>query len=96
MIPVETISLNNAKQFGYDYSMTEYTQAIDGPAFMNRASPGVYFKYQVTPIRMTKKQYRGSFLQYYTTLCSIIGGIITITGIAKSLLMHTVLPSKLD
>lgn len=75
--------------------MTEYKQLLDKPSFFSRTSPGVFFRYQLTPIRMTKKEYHTGFLQYYTTLCSIVGGVITVAGIVQSLLTHT-LPAKLD
>ena len=96
LIPSEVIPLHGSVRRGYEYSVTEYTQLLDGPALFNRASPGVFFKYQVTPIRMTKKEYRTGLLQFYTTLCSIVGGVITVSGMVQSVLTHSVLPSKLD
>lgn len=96
LIPVQSVSLYGTVRSYYEYSVTEYTQLFDRPSFFSRASPGVYFKYQLTPIRMTKKQYRTGPLHYYTTLCSIVGGVITVAGIIQSLLTHTLLPAKLD
>ena len=96
LIPVQAISLHGTVREYYEYSVTEYKQLLDRPSFFSQASPGVYFKYQFTPIRMTTKQYRTGFLHYYTTLCSIVGGVITMAGIVKSLLTHTIAPAKLD
>ena len=45
---------------------------------------------------MKKQQYRTGFLQFYTTLCSIIGGVITVAGILQALLTHTMIPVKRD
>ena len=93
---MQSVSLYGSVRQYYEYSVTEYKQLFDRPSFFSRASPGVYFKYQLTPIRMTQKQYRTGFLQYYTTLCAIVGGVITVAGIVQSLLTHTLLPAKLD
>lgn len=93
LLPVETISLYNVGYRSYEYSVTKYQQKLVQPS---NTSPGVFFKYQVTPIRVTHQQYRTGFLQFYTTLCSIVGGVITISGIIQSLLTHTVLPMKLE
>ena len=96
LIPVQSISLSGGFSQYYEYSVTEYKQLFDRPSFFSRASPGVYFKYQLTPIRMTKQQYRTGVLSYYTTLYAIIGGVITVAGIIQSLLTHTIIPKKLD
>ena len=96
LIPVEVVPLHGASRLRYEYSVTEYRQLVMGPALFRSISPGVYFKYQITPIRMRKEEYRTGLLQFYTTLCSIVGGVITMSGIVQSLLTHTVMPSKLD
>lgn len=94
---MESISLKGTVTSTYQYSVTEHTQLIDSSSsYFARVSPGVFFKYQFTPISMTKRQDRMGFLQFYTTLCSIVGGVITMAGIVQSLLTHTVMPAKLD
>ena len=93
---MESVSLLGTVTSSYQYSVTEYTQLLDTSSYFSRVSPGVFFKYQFTPISMTKRQYRMGFLQFYTTLCSIVGGVITMAGIVQSLLNHTVMPAKLD
>ncbi|KAM7454864.1 hypothetical protein BLSTO_04381 [Blastocystis sp. subtype 1] len=94
LIPVEEVPLHGSSRLRYEYSVTEYRQLVEGPGLFGRTSPGVYFKYQITPIRMRKEEYRTGLLQFYTTLCSIVGGVMS--GIVQSLLTHTVMPSKLD
>ena len=96
LIPVDLVSVKGVVTSTYQYSVTEYTQRLDSPSFFSRVSPGVFFKYQLTPLSMKKQQYRTGFLQFYTTLCSIIGGVITVSGIVQALLTHTVIPAKRD
>ena len=96
LIPVELVSRSGHASHLYQYSVTQYTQLFDTPALFTKATPGIYFKYQLTPIRMTRKLDRTPFLHFYTTLCSIVGGVITVAGILQSLLTHTVAPAKLD
>ena len=96
MIPVDLVSVKGVVTSTYQYSVTEYTQRLDSHSFFSRVSPGVFFKYQLTPLSMKEQQYRTGFLQFYTTLCSIIGGVITVSGIVQALLTHTVIPAKRD
>lgn len=95
MIPVDLVSVKGVVTSTYQYSVTEYTQRLDSPSFFSRVSP-VSFQVSTYSLSMKKQQYRTGFLQFYTTLCSIIGGVITVSGIVQALLTHTVIPAKRD
>ncbi|XP_019461974.1 PREDICTED: endoplasmic reticulum-Golgi intermediate compartment protein 3-like [Lupinus angustifolius] len=61
------------------YSVTEhFTSSEQG------AIPGVFFIYDISPIKVTFKEEHISFLHFLTNICAIIGGIFTIAGIVDA------------
>uniref|UniRef100_A0A7I4AZQ2 Endoplasmic reticulum vesicle transporter C-terminal domain-containing protein n=1 Tax=Physcomitrium patens TaxID=3218 RepID=A0A7I4AZQ2_PHYPA len=64
--------------------MEHYTAGDHGP----RVIPGVFFFYDLTPIKVKFTEERPSFLHFLTNVCAIIGGIYTIAGIVDSFIYH--------
>ncbi|KAI4308618.1 hypothetical protein L6164_031674 [Bauhinia variegata] len=59
------------------FSVTEYYSAIIDS---DRTWPAVYFLYDLSPITVTIKEERRSFLHFITRLCAVLGGTFALTG----------------
>lgn len=43
--------------------------------------PGVFFNYEISPLRTIHTEYRQSFARFLSQLCSIVGGVLTMAGL---------------
>ncbi|XP_057430408.1 uncharacterized protein LOC130723395 [Lotus japonicus] len=59
------------------FSVTEYYSPIHQ---FDRTWPAVYFLYDLSPITVTIKEERRSFLHFITRLCAVLGGTFALTG----------------
>ncbi|XP_057773335.1 uncharacterized protein LOC130992634 isoform X1 [Salvia miltiorrhiza] len=59
------------------FSVTEYFSPINEH---DRAWPAVYFLYDLSPITVTIREERRSFLHFITRLCAVLGGTFALTG----------------
>ncbi|ERM94188.1 hypothetical protein AMTRI_Chr04g188610 [Amborella trichopoda] len=50
--------------------------------------PGVFFFYDLSPIKVTFVETHVSFLHFLTNVCAIVGGIFTVSGIIDSFIYH--------
>ncbi|KAJ9051301.1 ER-derived vesicles protein erv46 [Entomophthora muscae] len=65
----------------YQYSVTQHTDRLEEAS----ALPGVFFKFDISPMLVTMTQYRRSFVSFLIDLCAIIGGVATVAGIIDSM-----------
>ncbi|KAK7274661.1 hypothetical protein RIF29_15757 [Crotalaria pallida] len=61
------------------YSVTEHFKKADIGVL-----PGVFFFYDISPIKVTYTEDHVPFLHFLTNVCAIIGGIFTVAGIVDS------------
>ncbi|WVY93691.1 hypothetical protein V8G54_032779 [Vigna mungo] len=59
------------------FSVSEYYSPINQ---YDRTWPAVYFLYDLSPITVTIKEERRSFLHFITRLCAVLGGTFAVTG----------------
>ncbi|KAK4782750.1 hypothetical protein SAY86_007124 [Trapa natans] len=59
------------------FSVTEYFSPMTE---FQRTWPAVYFMYDLSPITVTIKEERHSFLHFITRLCAVLGGTFALTG----------------
>ncbi|MED6210575.1 hypothetical protein PIB30_065421 [Stylosanthes scabra] len=59
------------------FSVTEYFSTMNDH---DRTWPAVYFLYDLSPITVTIKEERRSFLHFITRLCAVLGGTFAVTG----------------
>ncbi|KAK1404805.1 Endoplasmic reticulum vesicle transporter [Heracleum sosnowskyi] len=59
------------------FSVTEYFSPMHE---FDRTWPAVYFLYDLSPIIVTIKEERRSFLHFITRLCAVLGGTFAVTG----------------
>lgn len=68
------------------FSVTEHFKSSE--VGHSRTLPGVFFFYDLSPIKVTYKEDHASFLHFMTHICAIVGGIFTIAGIVDALIYH--------
>ncbi|CAM6128329.1 unnamed protein product [Calypogeia fissa] len=85
VVPTMYSDLND-KIVTNQFSVTEHVKDINPGA--DRALSGVYFYYDLSPIKVNVTHERTSFLHFLTNLCAIIGGIFTVSGIIDSVVYH--------
>lgn len=67
------------------FSVTEHYKS---PEIGRRSLPGVFFFYDLSPIKVTFTETHSSFLHFMTNVCAIVGGIFTVAGIVDSFIYH--------
>jgi len=80
----------------YQYSVTTYERdlALGGAAAKNAQGlmtshgilgiPGVFINYEISPMVVDHKERRQSFAHFLTSLCAIVGGVLTVASIVDS------------
>lgn len=53
-----------------------------------QALPGVFFFYDLSPIKVTFTEQHVPFLHFLTNVCAIVGGVFTVSGIVDSFVYH--------
>ncbi|KAJ6811829.1 endoplasmic reticulum-Golgi intermediate compartment protein 3-like [Iris pallida] len=68
------------------YSVTEHFRS-DAMGRI-QSLPGVFFFYDLSPIKVTFTDKHVPFLHFLTNVCAIIGGLFTVSGILDSFIYH--------
>ncbi|GFQ04438.1 endoplasmic reticulum-golgi intermediate compartment protein 3 [Phtheirospermum japonicum] len=68
------------------FSVTEHVKGSELGHL--QALPGVFFHYELSPIKVTFTEAHVSFLHFLTNVCAIIGGVFTVSGIIDSFIYH--------
>lgn len=68
------------------FSVTEHLKNSEMDRF--RSPPGVFFFYDLSPIKVTFTEEHASFLHFLTHICAIVGGVFTVAGIVDSFVYH--------
>merc|ERR1712196_291748 len=71
-------------QSTYQYSATEHFRHLS--TLSSNGVPGVYFYYEILPIRMRIREIGASFGHFLTNVCAIVGGTFTVMGMIDGLL----------
>ncbi|KAG8772666.1 hypothetical protein FRC12_002955 [Ceratobasidium sp. 428] len=89
---------------GYQYSVTDYERDLTHEAATHgherdshgtlishqyKGLSGAFFNYEISPLMVVHRETRGSFTHFLTSLCAIIGGVLTMASIADSVLFAT-------
>lgn len=82
VVPTD-VHIKRFKGVTYQYSMTEQEREIDHE-HGSHGMPGIYFKYDMSPIKVTVTQDREPLWQFLVRLCAIAGGIFATSGILNS------------
>ncbi|KAI3978513.1 hypothetical protein MKX01_015688 [Papaver californicum] len=68
------------------FSVTEHFRGAEFG--QSRSVPGVFFFYDLSPIKVTFTEGHVSFLHFLTNVCAIVGGVFTVSGIVDSFIYH--------
>ncbi|KAJ7006783.1 hypothetical protein NC653_005978 [Populus alba x Populus x berolinensis] len=68
------------------FSVTEHFRGADIGRL--QSLPGVFFFYDLCPIKVTFTEEHVSFLHFLTNVCAIVGGVFTVSGILDSFIYH--------
>ena len=70
------------------YSATEMRQDSD---FMSGVyvHPGIFFKYDFSPLLIELRETRQPFTAFITSMCAILGGVLTCSGCINTCTYHT-------
>lgn len=69
------------------YAVTEHLRHLSPGS--GRGLPGVYFYYELSPVLAVFEEIRGTFLQFLTSVCAILGGLFTVMGLVDKMVMLT-------
>ncbi|XP_047338008.1 endoplasmic reticulum-Golgi intermediate compartment protein 3-like [Impatiens glandulifera] len=78
IVPTEYRYLSKEVLPTNQFSVTEYFSPMSET---DRTWPAVYFLYDLSPITVTIKEERRSFLHFITRLCAVLGGTFALTGL---------------
>ncbi|CAH9081712.1 unnamed protein product [Cuscuta epithymum] len=86
VVPTMYTNIRGHKIDSNQFSVTEHYKSAEFGHF--NAHPGVFFFYDLSPIKVTFTEEHVSFLHFLTNICAIIGGIFTIAGLVDSFIYH--------
>ncbi|KAF5942964.1 hypothetical protein HYC85_020606 [Camellia sinensis] len=69
------------------FSVTEHFRSAEEVGLL-QSLPGVFFFYDLSPIKVTFTEEHISFLHFLTNVCAIVGGVFTVSGILDSFIYH--------
>lgn len=80
VVPTTYRYLSNKTVSSNQYSVTEnYREGGGGGGA--RTLPGVFVFYDLSPIKIQISETKSSFLHFVTSVCAIVGGVFTVSGI---------------
>lgn len=71
----------------FQYSVKENARVVDHYGG-SHGVPGLYFKYDMSALKVIVHLNRDNIIQFGIRLCSIISGIVVISGLINSFLQH--------
>uniref|UniRef100_A0A061R484 Endoplasmic reticulum-golgi intermediate compartment protein 3-like n=1 Tax=Tetraselmis sp. GSL018 TaxID=582737 RepID=A0A061R484_9CHLO len=86
VVPTIYTDINNHTIHSNQFSVTENFKPSQVQA--GRNLPGVFFFYDLSPIKVVYSETRSSFVHFITGVCAIIGGIFTVSGIVDAFVYH--------
>jgi hypothetical protein len=85
--------LDGTTRSAFQFSVTEHMRKLDPRSASFDAAtgllPGVFFNYELSPIRVRIQEERKSFGHFLTSVFAIIGGVFVVMGMIDSLLHKT-------
>lgn len=82
VVPTEFTNSAGQTLVTNQYSVTAHTTYVTDP---EGGMPGVYFMYDLSPIRIRFMERKVPLSHFVTSVCAIIGGVFTVTGLLDSL-----------
>jgi len=86
VVPTVYTDIYGRKIASNQFSVTDHFTG-GGPG-EGQSLPGVFFFYDLSPIKVKFTEKRMSFLHFITNVCAIVGGIFTVSGIIDAFVYH--------
>lgn len=87
VVPTVFTDKNGHAIHSNQFSVTEHVKGAELGRL--QALPGVFFFYDLSPIKVTFTETHVSFLHFLTNVCAIVGGVFTVSGIIDSFVYHS-------
>ncbi|XP_017875728.1 endoplasmic reticulum-Golgi intermediate compartment protein 2 [Ceratina calcarata] len=71
----------------YQYSVKDHQRPIDHQKG-SHGSPGIFFKYDMSALKIKVTQQRDTVCQFLVKLCATVGGIFVTSGLVKNIVQH--------
>ncbi|WFD31969.1 ER-derived vesicles protein erv46 [Malassezia sp. CBS 17886] len=105
VVPVEYHRLDGEVAKTYQYSATSYerdllprdeTKGHDAPSQTSgsvmhtvEGVPGVFFNYEISPLRVVQTEHRAGFWLFFSNVCAIVGGVLTLAGLLDAFIYRS-------
>ena len=84
VVPTKYTAYRKSELKTNQYSVTENEKSFENSAGL----PGVFFFYDISPIKVSYTKSKLTFLNFLTSVCAIVGGVFTVSGIVDSFVYH--------
>jgi len=88
VVPTTYEPANGAQIHTHQYSVTDQFKSAHDPS-KGFVLPGVFFIYDISPIKVKFTEKHTSFAHFLVSLCAIVGGVFTVSGIIDSVIYST-------
>eukprot|EP00475_Leptophrys_vorax_P042634 TRINITY_DN8038_c0_g1_i1.p1 TRINITY_DN8038_c0_g1~~TRINITY_DN8038_c0_g1_i1.p1 ORF type:complete len:398 (+),score=101.16 TRINITY_DN8038_c0_g1_i1:64-1257(+) len=88
VIPTMHITRYGFKVYTSQYSATTHFSRVDPEIPGAMRLPGIFVVYKLSPFMLEVVDETPSFFRFLTSLCAIVGGVITVAGLIDSLVFH--------
>lgn len=86
VVPTTYVTLKNSTIMSNQYSVTEHYVEPQPQMAANGQLPGIFFFYDLSPIKVRYYEEKRPFLAFLTSTCAIVGGVFTVSGIIDATL----------
>lgn len=86
VVPTSYTSLSGRRILTNQFSVTENERILAQSS--GNGLPGVFFFYDISPLKVIYIEEKVSFLHFLTSVCAIVGGVFTVSGIVDSFIYH--------
>lgn len=86
VVPTIFTDVSNSTISTNQFSVTENYR--ESQAASGRSLPGVFFFYDLSPIKVKIVEKKSSALHFLTNVCAIVGGVFTVSGIIDAFVYH--------
>lgn len=80
VVPTKYVQASGTAIHTNQYSVTYHRTAVDPMSPMNTRLPGVFFKYQISPILVKIEEKARTWSHFLTRVCAVIGGVWVVIG----------------
>jgi len=88
IVPTD-VNTMTGKKLTYQYSVKDHVRPIDHTKG-SHGTPGIYFKYDISALKVEVTKDRPGFIQFLVRLCAGVGGLVATSAIVSGILKNFV------